>query len=138
MKAWLKRHLKRRMMRPIAYKAVSRFLVALTVALLWERYVNTGGLLPMSHAFTILGVIFLGMAWFNYLFLDGVRLELPLISRLRSFRKKKRPSGAFWDVPELLDQEPVAFEELPEEERYKCLLATNVICGAVFLLLSLI
>ena len=40
MKTWLKKHWKRYMLRPLIYKTFTRFVLALTVALLWDNYVR--------------------------------------------------------------------------------------------------
>ncbi len=54
MKQWLRRHFKQYMIRPTIYKVFSYFLTALTLALLWDRFANTAGLLSISYAYTIM------------------------------------------------------------------------------------
>lgn len=119
------------MIGPIVRKAFSRFLYALTVALLWNRFINTAGLLSIDHAYTIVGMIFFALAWVDYLRLDG--LKFPLIGWL-PIRTKKRPFDAF----DYLDEEVVSFEGLAEEDRGICSLLAHMICGIIFLLLCLI
>lgn len=131
---WLRKHLKRYMIRPIIYKAFSRFLPALTLALLWDRFVNTANLVSPSYAYTILGLIFFALAWISYLRLDGIRLP---VAKLLPLGTKKRSFGAFSDIPDYLDQEVVSFDELAEEERDTCSLLANMICGTAFLFWSL-
>ncbi|MGI6163950.1 MAG: hypothetical protein ACOYEQ_08515 [Bacillota bacterium] len=50
----------------------------------------------------------------------------------------KKRSHAFSDISDYLDEEVVSFDELAEEERHTCCLLANIICGAIFLLLSLV
>jgi len=133
-KQWLKEHFKQHMIRPTIYKALSYFLAALALVLLWNRLVNTAGLLTMSYAYTIIGLFFLALAWLNYLRLDGIKLPL---MKLLPLTTKKR-SHAFSDISDYLDEEVVSFDELAEEERNACCLFANIICGAIFLLLSLV
>ena len=73
-----KPRLERYMIRPVIYKTSSRFLCALTAALLWNEFVNTGGLWPKSRAFVFFGVLFAAAGWLAYLRVDGARIpKLP-------------------------------------------------------------
>lgn len=105
MKQWLKKHFKQHMIRPAIYKTLSYFLSALALVLFWNRLVNAAALLPLSYAYTIIGLFFFALAWLNYLRLDGVKLPvmtwLPLSTR-------KRPRGAFSDISDYLDEEVVS------------------------------
>lgn len=135
MKRWLQEHFQRYMIRPTIYKALSYFLVALVFALVWDRFVNTGGLLPMSYAYTVLGLFFLAAAWLSYLRLDGIKV--PLL-KLMPMGRKKQPFASFKDMSDYVDIEIVSFEELAEEERNVCCLLANIICGGIYLTLSLV
>lgn len=134
MARWLKGHLRRYMIGPIVRKAFSRFLYALTLALLWNRFVNTG-LVTIDYAYTILGVLFLAIAWFDYLRLDGI--NVPLMN-LIPFNTKKRSSGAFGDMTDHLDEGGPSFDDLTQVDRDTCSLIANVSCGAIFLVLSFV
>ncbi len=134
MKQWLKKHFKQHMIRPTFYKAFSYFLFALTLALFWNRFVNTAGRLHMSHAYTIMGLLFFALAWLNYLRLDGIKL--PFMKR-QPLRPKKRPH-VFSDISDYLGEEVVSFDELVEEERDTCCLVASIICGIIFFFLSII
>ncbi|MGI6643440.1 MAG: hypothetical protein ACOX3V_05535 [Bacillota bacterium] len=78
MTKWLQQRFKGHMVRPIFYRILARSLWALTIAQLWNRFVDTRGLVPLSHAFTVIGMGFLALAWFNYLHLDGIAIFLLL------------------------------------------------------------
>ena len=130
MARWLKGHLRRYMIGPIVQKTFSRFLYALALALLWNRFVNTAGLRSIDHAYTVVGMFFFALAWVDYLRLDGIRF--PLIDWFGQ-RTRKRSSGPF----DYVDEEVVTYEGLAQEDRGVCSLLAHVICGIVFLLLSI-
>ncbi len=88
----------------------------------------------MSYAYTIIGLFFLALAWLNYLRPDGIKLPLMKAAP----EHKDATPGAFTDISDYLDKEVVSFDELAEEERNACCLFANIICGAIFLLLSLV
>ncbi|MGI6628412.1 MAG: hypothetical protein ACOX4K_08745 [Bacillota bacterium] len=134
MKRWLQKHFQHYMIRPTIYKALSYFLVALVFVLVWDRFVNTEGLSPMSYAYTVLGLFFLAAAWLSYLRLDGIKVPFLRLMPVR----KKQPFASFMDMSDYVDIEIVSFEELAEEERNICCLLANIICGAIYLTLSLV
>ena len=62
----------------------------LTVVLLWDRYVNKG-LLPVGRDGCFVAALFLfGLAWLNYLRLDGLEVPHLLTGKNRPEKKKKR------------------------------------------------
>lgn len=134
MKQWLQKHFQRYMIRPTIYKTLSYFLTALVFTLLWNRFVNTAVLLPMSYAYTIIGLFFLAAAWINYLRLDGIKL--PLLRLIPG--SKKKPPGGLSDISDYIDEEVVSFDELAAAERNACCLLANITCGAIYLVLSLV
>lgn len=134
MKRWLQKYFQPYMIRPTVYKALSYFLAALVFVLFWNRFVNKG-LLPLSYAYTVLGLFFLAAAWLSYLRLDGIKV--PLL-KLVPMGRRKQPLSGFADMSDYVDTEIVSFEELAEEERDICCLAANIICGTVYLVLSLV
>lgn len=74
------------MIRPTVYKAFPRLIVGLLVAGLWNRYANTMQIHQMTQSiFYLIGFIFLAMAWFSYLSLDG--MENPLTKLASVFTK---------------------------------------------------
>ncbi|MGI6358373.1 MAG: hypothetical protein ACOX2K_06755 [Bacillota bacterium] len=133
MRQWQQKHIKRYMYVPIIQKTVSYLLIAVAVVLLWNRFVNRG-LLPISYAFTVGGVLFLASAWVSYLRLDGVKVPLLTLFRLR---RKKPVVRSFSDMSDHIDEDIVSFEELIEEERHACCLLANLLCSIVFFALSL-
>jgi hypothetical protein len=133
---WLRKNLKRYMFRPIIYKILAYFPTALVFVLLWNRFVNTAMYFPMSYAFTIVGLFFLALAWFNFLRLDGIKL--PLRQLFSIARPPKRSLGALNDMSDYLDEEVISFAELTVEERETCRLLANTTCGVTFLVLSLL
>ena len=61
-------HLLRRLrcgalLRPVLYRSVTRLSVGVTVALVWDRFLNPGGRLSLfEHAFFVIAVCFAAMA----------------------------------------------------------------------------
>lgn len=132
---WLRRYLKPYMARPIISKTLTHFISALTIALLWDRFVNKAGLLSIkTHAYTSLGIFFIALAWLNYLRLDGIKL--PRLQLVKS-DKKKQPTRSYSDIADYVDQEVVSFAELDEDERDICCLCANIICSILFIVFAL-
>lgn len=124
------------MVRPILYKSVFRSAVALALLLLWNRYValagRTGLSLVRDGCLTV-GIIFLGLAWFSYLHLDGVKPGLP-----KREKKKKKPRRGNSDIVDFADEHIVSFDELGEDERIVCSLTANLVCGMLYLVVSVV
>lgn len=122
------------MVRPILYKSVFRSAIALALLLLWNRYVSgRTGLSLVGDGCLTVGIIFLGLAWFSYLHLDGVK---PGLSRKE--KKKKKPRRGNSDIVDFADEHIVSFDELSEEERTVCSLTANLACGVLYLVVSVI
>ena len=119
------------MIRPTVYKAFSRFILALTASLLWDRFVNTAQLNMRAWAFVFFGVLFIVSAWLCYLRLDGVKLP-----RIKKPEVKKKPVIRYGDLPDYVDEEIISFGELEEDERDLCCLIADVVLGIVFMVLS--
>ena len=134
MKKWLQKHFKGYMIRPTVYRAVTYFLLALVVVLIWNRFINARPM-PLSYAFTIVGIFFLASAWLSYLRLDGV--NIPLLT-LVPIGRKQRPLSGLADMSDYMDTDIVPFEELTKDEQNICCLLANIICGTVYLVLSLV
>lgn len=123
------------MIRPIVYKSITKFAIGLAVSLLWERFINKDSLISAGDfAFFIVGVFLIAMAWFNYLGLDGLRVNSP--ERKPKAAKKK----LHWqkDIVDFVDVKIISFDELEKDEQALCSLISNLVVGAVFVLLSLI
>ena len=121
------------MIRPTVYKAFSRFILALTASLLWDRFVNMGERSMRAWAFLFFGLLFLISAWLCYLRLDGVKMP-----RLKKPEIKKKPIRTYGDIPDYIDEEIISFDELEEDERDLCCLIADVVLGVAFMVLSLV
>ena len=118
------------MIRPIIYKCVTKISVALTVPLLWNRYISHRGLLvAFRDAGLFVGVCLLAMAWFSYLSLDNMKIH-----HFLEERKKKPVVRSYTDMADFVDEHITTDEELEPEERTACGLASSLISGLVFLL----
>ena len=119
------------MLRPIFYKVVARFVTGLVFALIWDRFVNTQKTFSMvERAFFFLAVVFFGLAWVNYLRLDGVKLHHLNENRKKTKHKMKFPI-------DFTDEEPSPNDVLDESEIAVATLISNIVTGLCFLLPSL-
>jgi hypothetical protein len=134
MKKTLKKLFKRHMIRPIIYMVFTRAVLGLTTALLWNEFVNIRSVLPMrTFAFLFLGIFFLVMGWMAYLRLDGIRM--PTFDK-GLFEWKHKPKRTYGDMIDYVGENVVSFDDLEDDEKDACRLAADLICGAVFLLLT--
>lgn len=139
---WIKKHYHRYMIRPIITKSITRALIALVIALLWDRFVNLDriGVSRLDFGLTAIGVILMAMAWFSYLHLDGITPIEDARERLgRKGKRKqhiKRSYGG--DLADYLDEEIVPYQELEDDEKAACQMAAFLLSGAVLVLGALI
>lgn len=136
MKKPRKKRFQKHMIRPLIYMTFTRMILGLTAALLWNEFVNLGSALPMrTFAFLFLGVFFLVMGWMAYLRLDGIKI--PTIDR-HFFEWKRKPKRTYGDMSDYVDEAAVSFDEMEDDEKDFCRLAADLLCGAVFLVLSIL
>ena len=123
------------LIRPILYRSITWGSIALAAALVWERFMGMKSFLSVGRdIFFIIGVFFLALAWFYYLKIDGIRPP-----KLKTDEMKKKPKRlGYGDIIDFADEHVVTFDELSDEEQDLCKLATNIILGCVFLLISFI
>lgn len=120
--------------RPILYRSVAWGSIALAAALCWNRFINVDNFLSMGRdAFLVVSVVFWVLGWFEYLKADGVKV--PGV-RIRPEKRKPKRHG-YGDMIDFADEHITTFDELSAEEQNLCRLATDVILGILFLLLSL-
>jgi len=127
-----RRRLERYMIQPLIIRTFTRFVIAITLALLWKRLVAS--MQPLSLAYILLAVIFFALAWIAYLRADG--LNLPKIDK-KLFDRNPKPVIRYGDFPDYIDEEPHPDDDLDEEEIEFVTFISNLITGAIFLILSL-
>jgi len=125
------------MIRPTLYRSVSKFVAALTLVLLWDRFVNLGRLNMFRDGFLIAGVILLTLAWFSYLGLDGLTWK-KLFRRNTEAKKEKPRKWGGGDIIDFADEHVVRLEELEEDERRVVYLLSSLIPGLIYLAISLV
>ena len=135
MKEWIKKYYKPYLRQPIIVLTVVRTLIALVLALLWDRFLNADRLRSLDMATGTFGLILLALAWFSYLGMDGVD---GLSKILRFFRKEKRKKkgkkrSAGGDLADYVDEDVVSFDELEDEEKRVCRFAANLLSGLIML-----
>lgn len=126
------------MVRPIIYKAVTRFSVGLCVALLWDRFVNVDGFYSMVEScFFVVGMFLFVVAWLSYLKLDGINPHIPWITKNMPHNRSHRRHRSR-DIVDFVDEKIISFDELSDEEQIVATIGCNVLAGSCFLVMSLI
>lgn len=132
MRKWFAEHVTRDMVRPIIYKACSRLMYMLTIALLWDRFINRSPV-GLSTMFLLIFVGFVAAAWVALLRLDGYRLpKLPA----KLVPRKKDPEIMYGDMIDHVDEPIVNFEDLEDDEQDGCLVVADAVCAVIFLAAS--
>ena len=132
MRKWFRKNINRQMIRPIVYKALTRFAYVLAAALIFDRFVS-GTPIGLASAFAVAAVGFLAAAWIARLRADGVRLPRLPAKRLRL---KDKPEITFGDLIDHVDEKIVSFEDLETGEQDACLIVADIVCAVVFVILS--
>jgi len=127
--------LEKHMIRPFIYMTFTRFILALTAALLIEHFINDPLRDISAFAFVFFGIFFAVLAWIAYLRLDGIKLPKFMMKRVNL---SKKPAIKYGDMIDYTDEEIVSFEDLEDEEKDVCILLADVICAVLFLLISLL
>lgn len=122
----------RYMLRPFIYMAAQRLMLAF-IFLLAMRLVPKGPAPAMVAGF--LAMLFALFTYLIHLRMDGIR-----IPRMKHHQpRKKDPIRNFGDMTDHVDDEPqVTFDELETDEKDLCSLLSNLVCLAVFLVLSFV
>ncbi|MCD7862689.1 MAG: hypothetical protein LUG61_04045 [Lachnospiraceae bacterium] len=134
MKKFFKIYRNRYMIRPTVYQTVYRCLAALVLSLLWSRYMDQNGR-GVSFALQVFGIILCIFSWFRYLGLDGVHI-FPSRQKDKDQTRKKR--FHLPDIIDFTDERVSPMDELEEEEKTACRLASDLISGAVLILAGVI
>lgn len=122
------------MIRPIIYKSCSRFMYLLTVALLWDRFINRSAI-GLSTMMLLIFFGFLAAAWVAHLRMDGYHLpKLPA----KVFRLKQRPDITYGDMIDHVDEQIINFQDLEDEDQDACLVVADTVCAIFFLIGSFI
>ena len=87
------------------------------------------GFFLCAFVFALLAVI----AWLR---LDGVKLPKLMMMRVNP---SKKPSRMYGDMIDYIEERPgIGFDELDEKEKDVCILAADLFCFLVFLLIGVI
>ena len=114
--------------------ATTRFLLALVVVLLFERFASNIRPDYRAFGFTGAGLIFALLAWVAYLRFDGMHLPKLLMKRVNI---KKKPMRTYGDMIDYVDEEPpVSFDDLEDEEKDICCFFADIVCCVLFIVLS--
>lgn len=124
----------RHMLHPTVYRTVTKMSVALALSLLWDKFFNINRYFSIDYPLTIVGLIFVILAWFSYLSLDGVRFHHLLE---RQGRKNRKDYG-IRDIVDYVDEKIISFGELEYEEQTACELVSSFLTGLLSLVFGLV
>ena len=122
----------RALLRPLIYMATNRFLAALALLLLYNRFLASPLALPGSAA-VLLALAFALAAWLVYLRMDSA--HIPRMKNVR-FRRRKDPLRNYTDISDHMDDAPPTVDDLEDDERDLISLLSNLFCLAIFAVLS--
>ena len=122
------------MVRPTIYKAITRCSIAMVLILLWSMFLNTS-LSPVRDASFCAGLVFLMLAWFSYLRIDGMKVHF-LGEEILAKKHPKKKKHWQKSMIDFVDEHIITFDELTEDEQAICMLATHLLSGIVFLAVS--
>ena len=125
------------MLRPMIYMTFTRFVLSLFITLLAGFFISqNAGHSVKKDGFFICAFLFALLAVIAWLRLDGVRLPQLLMMRVNP---SKKPSRMYGDMIDYIDERPgIGFDELDDSEKDLCILAANLFCFFVFLILAVI
>ena len=126
-----RRRLEKHMIPSLVIRTFTRFVISITIILLWKRFVAS--MQPLSTACFFMAVVFFVFMWMAYLRADGVRL--PKIDR-KLFDHKPKPVIKYGDMMDYIDEDPHPDDNLDEEELEVVTFYSNLITGLIFLVMS--
>ncbi len=126
------------LIRPTLYRTLNKFAVALTLAMLWDRFLNHGRLELVRDAFFVAGVALLVMAWFSYLALDGLTISRLFRAGKEKREEKRTPIRRSADIIDFADEHIPRLDELEEEEKRFVYFFSSLFAALCFLIPSLI
>ena len=129
-----KKFMQRYMLRPVIYMTSTRFLLALALVMLWDRISGTRSAVDVkSFGFLFASAFFFLLMWISYLRMDGLHMPKLFMKRVNI---RKKPTRSYGDMIDYVDEEPISFDDLEDDEKDFCCLASDLICCIAFVLLS--
>ncbi len=132
MKKFFRIYKNKYMIRPTVNQTFIRCILVILIGLLWERFLDNGSR-GFPFILQILGVVFVLLAWFHYLGLDGIHV-LPQKREDADQPPKKR--FRLGDMIDFVGENVNPMEDLSRDERSACKLLANLITGILFLVIG--
>lgn len=123
------------MLRPMIYMTFTRFILALFMVLLADFFISQNvGHSVKKDGFFLCALVFALLAVIAWLRLDGVKLPKLMMMRVNP---SKKPSRMYGDMIDYIEERPgISFDELDEQEKDLCILAADVFCFLIFLMIG--
>ena len=123
------------MLRPFIYMAAFRLMLGGIFLLAWQQFIRNAPGANMIAGF--LAALYLLFAFLIYLRMDG--LAIPRIKNYRSKMKRKDPTENLGNMADHLDDDTnITYDDLEDDEKDACSFLSNLVCAAVFLVLSFV
>lgn len=130
----IKNTFKAYMIRPMIYKTIMKISLILVICLMWDQWINVSSRMNVvKDAFFIVGFIWMLLAWFQYLKLDGYTVQYVLKDKQKEKEKKHKQK----DIVDFVDEEIISFDELEEDEKTIVNMFSNLIAGFLYVVISL-
>lgn len=126
------------LIRPTLYRTVNKFVVGLTLVLLWDRFLNHGRLEVVRDGFLVAGVVLLFLAWLSYLALDGLTVSRLFRAGKEKKTEKRSPIRRSADIIDFADEHIPRLDELEEDERRFVYFFSSLISGLCLFIPALI
>lgn len=124
------------MLRPIINKIITKCLIGLLTALLWDRYVNKDEFFTLvGYPILVVGIVLVGLAWFSFLSLDGLRFRL-FPNKNDKKQKKQAKRFAMKDMIDFTEEPLDIYGELEPDEQSFCNMVSSLLSGLGFILVS--
>lgn len=126
------------LIRPTLYRTFNKFVVGLTLVLLWDRFLNHGRLEVVRDGFFVAGAVLLFMAWLSYLALDGLTVSHLFRAGKEKHKEKRKTVFHSTDMIDFADEHIPRLDELEEDERRFVYFFSSLIAGLCLLIPALV
>ncbi len=125
------------MLRPVIYMTFTRFILSLLIILLADFFLAPKADRSLKSTAFMLGAFFYAvLAVIAWLRIDGLKLPKLMMMRINP---AKKPSRMYGDMIDYIDEGPeIGFNDLDDNEKDLCILAADLFCCIIFLIISLI
>ena len=116
---------------PIISKVLTKFAIGLILSILWDRFINASAQFMMvKHVFFFFGLIYLGLAWFNFLKMDGMKFHYLNEDRHKDNKPKHKQKA----MVDFTDEDRDDIDSFDSDEKLLAAFLSNIITGLFFMI----